>query len=117
MVLSHRAALLRSFLRKPSTAPGSISGPRAHRTKVENRQHFWRGPIGDTQTERGAADLSQAFFDLGWACAGPAVDPLKMRQALEERINLIEARASAVLDEALLAGDTWTRGRVARLVG
>jgi conjugative relaxase-like TrwC/TraI family protein len=33
----------------------------------------------------------------------------EMRQALDERSNLVEARASAVLDQALLAGDTWTR--------
>ncbi|GAB3129192.1 MobF family relaxase [Glaciibacter psychrotolerans] len=33
----------------------------------------------------------------------------EMRQALDERSDLIEARASAVLDEALNAGDTWTR--------
>jgi conjugative relaxase-like TrwC/TraI family protein len=33
----------------------------------------------------------------------------EMRKALDERSDLIEARASAVLDEALLAGDTWTR--------
>jgi len=32
-----------------------------------------------------------------------------MRRALVERSNLIESRASAVLDEALLAGETWTR--------
>jgi hypothetical protein len=33
----------------------------------------------------------------------------EMREALEERSALIEARASAVLDEALMAGDAWTR--------
>lgn len=40
-----------------------------------------------------------------------AVGPMAadMRQALEERIDLIKGRASAVLDEALLAGDAWTR--------
>ncbi len=32
-----------------------------------------------------------------------------MRQALVERSDLIEARASAVLEEALLAGEAWTR--------
>ena len=32
-----------------------------------------------------------------------------MRRALVERSDLIEARASAVLDEALLAGEAWTR--------
>jgi conjugative relaxase-like TrwC/TraI family protein len=39
-----------------------------------------------------------------------AIGPMteEMRQALEERSDLIEARASAVLDEALIA-DTWTR--------
>ncbi|MCI4660175.1 MobF family relaxase [Cryobacterium zhongshanensis] len=31
------------------------------------------------------------------------------RRALDERSDLIEARASAALDEALLTGDTWTR--------
>ncbi|TFD16624.1 conjugal transfer protein [Cryobacterium sp. TMT1-21] len=40
-----------------------------------------------------------------------AIGPMtaEMRQALEERSDLIEARASVVLDEALLAGETWTR--------
>jgi hypothetical protein len=33
----------------------------------------------------------------------------EMRQALDERSDLIEARAGAVLDEALLVGDIWTR--------
>lgn len=33
----------------------------------------------------------------------------EMRQALDERSALIEAGASAVLDETLLAEDTWTR--------
>jgi len=33
----------------------------------------------------------------------------EMRRALDERSDLVEARASAVLDEALIAGDTWTR--------
>jgi conjugative relaxase-like TrwC/TraI family protein len=33
----------------------------------------------------------------------------EMRRALEERSRLIEARASAVLDAALLAGEAWTR--------
>jgi hypothetical protein len=32
-----------------------------------------------------------------------------MRQALVERADLIESRASAVLDQALLAGEPWTR--------
>ncbi|TFB71530.1 hypothetical protein E3O06_11840 [Cryobacterium glaciale] len=32
-----------------------------------------------------------------------------MHQALVERSDLIESRASAVLDEALLAGEPWTR--------
>jgi len=32
-----------------------------------------------------------------------------MRQALVERADLIESRAAAVLDQALLAGDPWTR--------
>ena len=32
-----------------------------------------------------------------------------MRQALVERADLIEARAAAVLDQALLAGEPWTR--------
>ena len=32
----------------------------------------------------------------------------EMRQSLDERSDLIEARASAVLDEALHAGDSWT---------
>ncbi|WP_338145171.1 hypothetical protein [Cryobacterium mannosilyticum] len=32
-----------------------------------------------------------------------------MRRALDERSDLIEARASAALDEAILAGETWTR--------
>ncbi len=32
-----------------------------------------------------------------------------MRQALAERADLIESRAAAVLDEALLAGEPWTR--------
>jgi hypothetical protein len=32
----------------------------------------------------------------------------EMRQSLDERSDLIEARASAVLDEALRAGDPWT---------
>jgi conjugative relaxase-like TrwC/TraI family protein len=35
--------------------------------------------------------------------------PAEMRQALDERSHLIEARASAVLDEALLAEARWTR--------
>ncbi|TFC95905.1 hypothetical protein E3T28_12970 [Cryobacterium sinapicolor] len=34
---------------------------------------------------------------------------LEMRQALDERSDLIEARARAVLEEALLAGEIWTR--------
>ncbi|TFD37808.1 conjugal transfer protein [Cryobacterium sp. TMT1-19] len=34
---------------------------------------------------------------------------LEMRQALDERCDLIESRANAVLDEALLAGARWTR--------
>jgi hypothetical protein len=40
-----------------------------------------------------------------------AVGPMtaEMRQALDKRSDRIEARASAVLDEALLGGDTWTR--------
>ena len=40
-----------------------------------------------------------------------AIGPLDaaMRQALDERSDLIEARASAALDDALLAGETWTR--------
>jgi hypothetical protein len=33
----------------------------------------------------------------------------EMRLALDERSHLIEARARAVLDEALQAGDSWTR--------
>ena len=32
-----------------------------------------------------------------------------MHQALAERADLIESRAAAVLDQALLAGDPWTR--------
>ena len=32
-----------------------------------------------------------------------------MRQALVERSDLIESRATAVLDQALLAGEPWTR--------
>ena len=40
-----------------------------------------------------------------------AIGPMDaaMRQALDERSELIESRASAVLDRALLAGETWTR--------
>lgn len=40
-----------------------------------------------------------------------AIGPMDagMRRALVERIGLIEARASAVLDDGLLAGETWTR--------
>jgi conjugative relaxase-like TrwC/TraI family protein len=40
-----------------------------------------------------------------------AIGPMtaEMRQALAERTNLLEARASAVLDQALLQGDNWTR--------
>jgi hypothetical protein len=33
----------------------------------------------------------------------------QMRQALDERSDLIESRANAVLDEALLGGASWTR--------
>jgi conjugative relaxase-like TrwC/TraI family protein len=33
----------------------------------------------------------------------------EMRQALDERSDLIEARASALLDQALIAGDMWTQ--------
>ena len=32
-----------------------------------------------------------------------------MHQALSERADLIESRAAAVLDQALLAGEPWTR--------
>jgi hypothetical protein len=32
-----------------------------------------------------------------------------MRRALDERSDLIDARASAGLDDALLAGEAWTR--------
>jgi conjugative relaxase-like TrwC/TraI family protein len=40
-----------------------------------------------------------------------AIGPMRaeMREALEERSALIEARASAILDEALMAGDAWAR--------
>ena len=40
-----------------------------------------------------------------------AIGPMDaaMRQALDERSELIESRASAALDRALLAGETWTR--------
>ncbi|MCY7413128.1 MAG: relaxase domain-containing protein [Salinibacterium sp.] len=40
-----------------------------------------------------------------------AIGPMDaaMRHALDERSDLIESRASAALDEALLAGETWTR--------
>ena len=40
-----------------------------------------------------------------------AVGPMDatMHQALTERADLIESRAAAVLDQALLAGDPWTR--------
>ena len=40
-----------------------------------------------------------------------AIGPMDadMRRALVERIGLIEARASAVLDDGLLAGEMWTR--------
>jgi histidine ammonia-lyase len=38
---------------------------------------------------------------------GPMGDA--MRQALVERADLIESRAAAVLDNALLAGEPWTR--------
>ena len=40
-----------------------------------------------------------------------AIGPMtaEMRKALTERSDLIEARASTVLNEALLAGDLWTR--------
>ncbi|TFD49566.1 hypothetical protein E3T55_10795 [Cryobacterium frigoriphilum] len=41
----------------------------------------------------------------------PALGPMDpaMHQALAERSNLIESRAAAVLDAALLAGEPWTR--------
>jgi hypothetical protein len=40
-----------------------------------------------------------------------AIGPMsaEMRLALDERIDLIEARASAVLEDALAAGNPWTR--------
>lgn len=40
-----------------------------------------------------------------------AIGPMaaEMRQALDERSDLIESRANAVLDEALLGGAKWTR--------
>lgn len=40
-----------------------------------------------------------------------AIGPMDaaMRRALLERSDLIEARASAILDEALAAGEAWTR--------
>ncbi|TFC87466.1 MobF family relaxase [Cryobacterium sp. TMT4-31] len=40
-----------------------------------------------------------------------AIGPMtmEMRQALDERSDLIESRANAVLDEALLGGARWTR--------
>jgi hypothetical protein len=40
-----------------------------------------------------------------------AIGPMDadMRRGLLERSDLIEARASAVLDQALLAGEAWTR--------
>ncbi|POH68141.1 conjugal transfer protein [Cryobacterium sp. TMN-39-2] len=40
-----------------------------------------------------------------------AIGPMvaEMRQALDERRDLIEARARSVLDDALLAGEVWTR--------
>jgi conjugative relaxase-like TrwC/TraI family protein len=40
-----------------------------------------------------------------------AIGPMDadMRRALEERSDLIEGRARAVLDDALLAGEAWTR--------
>ena len=40
-----------------------------------------------------------------------AIGPMDadMRQALDERSELIVSRASAVLDRALVAGETWTR--------
>ncbi|WP_369851278.1 hypothetical protein [Cryobacterium sp. Y82] len=40
-----------------------------------------------------------------------AIGPMDaaMHQALAERADLIESRAAAVLDQALLAGESWTR--------
>jgi hypothetical protein len=40
-----------------------------------------------------------------------------MRQALVERSRLLEQRAGAELDEALLAGETWTRALGATPLG
>lgn len=59
----------------------------------------------------GAAGRSRKTPRLIVGLIPKAIGPMtaEMRRALDERSDLIEARASAVLDEALLAGAAWTR--------
>ena len=59
----------------------------------------------------GAAGRSRRAPRLVVGLIPMAVGPMtvEMREALDERRYLIEARASAVLNQALTAGDAWTR--------
>ncbi|MGY4856328.1 MobF family relaxase [Cryobacterium sp. AP23] len=67
--------------------------------------------IAMTIAHHGGAGRSRRTPRLIAGLIPQALGPMtaEMRQALDDRSELIEARANAVLDKALLVGDTWTR--------
>jgi conjugative relaxase-like TrwC/TraI family protein len=69
------------------------------------------GRLGILTAREGGAGRTRRTPRLVAGLIPKATGPMsaEMRLALDERSHLIEARARAVLDEALQAGDSWTR--------
>ncbi|GEP26451.1 hypothetical protein CLE01_10490 [Cryobacterium levicorallinum] len=70
-----------------------------------------RARVAAVLSRNGGAGRSRRAPRLIAGLIPRAIGPMDaaMHQALVERNDLIESRASAVLDEALLAGEPWTR--------
>lgn len=70
-----------------------------------------RDRVASAVTRDSGAGRSRRTPHLVCGLIPKAIGPMDadMRRALTERSELIEARASAVLDQALLAGAAWTR--------